>query len=116
VISGRFEDVIVQKVPGMPVFCEHSFVTWRAPLRPEDADTVGAPVLGERIKPSARAKAKIVVITLKFILMSFLQPARFFITAGNLEQSTASHLYQTFDTLPISLILQDFRLNLIQMM
>ena len=28
-----FEDVIVQNEPAVPSYCEHSFVTWRAPLR-----------------------------------------------------------------------------------
>src|SRR5213080_4064398 len=31
----RFEDVIVQKPPARRVYCEHSFVTWSAPLRGE---------------------------------------------------------------------------------
>jgi hypothetical protein len=30
---GMFEDVNVQKEPARPVYCEHSFVTFRAPLR-----------------------------------------------------------------------------------
>src|SRR6476619_6904385 len=36
-ISGMFEDVIVQKSPAWPVYCEggHSFVTWSSPLRGE---------------------------------------------------------------------------------
>jgi hypothetical protein len=34
-----FEDVIVQNEPAAPVYSEHSFVTWRAPLRGADADT-----------------------------------------------------------------------------
>src|SRR2546430_17332398 len=32
-MSLRFEDVIVQKPPASRVYCEHSFVTWSAPLR-----------------------------------------------------------------------------------
>ena len=36
-IAARFEDVIVQNVPFVPSNCEHSFVTWRAPLRGKDA-------------------------------------------------------------------------------
>jgi hypothetical protein len=32
-IALRFEDVIVQNDPAGPSYCEHSFVTWRAPLR-----------------------------------------------------------------------------------
>src|SRR5438046_2383328 len=30
---GMFEDVNVQKEPARPVYCEHSFLTCRAPLR-----------------------------------------------------------------------------------
>src|SRR2546422_11252340 len=37
-MSLRFEDVIVQKPPARRVYCEHSLVTWRAPLRGEDSD------------------------------------------------------------------------------
>ena len=36
-IAVRFEDVIVQNVPFVPSNCEHSFATWRAPLRGKDA-------------------------------------------------------------------------------
>src|SRR3989442_9154852 len=42
-MSLRFEDVIVQKPPARRVYCEHSLVTWRAPLRGEDSDNDGAP-------------------------------------------------------------------------
>ena len=50
VIALRFEDVIVQKPPARPVAFEQSFVTWRAPLRREDADTEAeaTPGLSER--------------------------------------------------------------------
>ena len=41
-ISGRFEDVIVQKSPARPQYSEHSFVTWSAPLRGKDADAPAA--------------------------------------------------------------------------
>jgi len=36
-----FEDLIVQKEPAPPVYPEHSFVTWRSPLR-GDADNEAA--------------------------------------------------------------------------
>src|SRR5256885_15611947 len=42
-MSLRFEDVIVQKPPARRVYCEHSLVTWRAPLRGEDSDNDRAP-------------------------------------------------------------------------
>src|SRR5256885_2392093 len=42
-MSLRFEDVIVQKPPARRVYCEHSLVTWRAPLRREDSDNDRAP-------------------------------------------------------------------------
>src|SRR5919201_2163993 len=32
-IAFRLDDVIVQKEPAWPLYCEHSFVAWRAPLR-----------------------------------------------------------------------------------
>src|SRR5436853_3844733 len=41
-MSLRFEDVIVQKPPARRVYCEHSLVTWRAPLLGEDSDNDGA--------------------------------------------------------------------------
>jgi hypothetical protein len=48
-ISGRLEDVIVQKEPAVPVYCEHSFVTWSCLFRPE-ADTEAAPMLSARVR------------------------------------------------------------------
>ena len=39
VAAAGFEDVIVQKDPAAPVYCEHSFVTWSCPFRAECADT-----------------------------------------------------------------------------
>jgi len=36
-IAARLEDVIVQNVPFVPSYCEHSYVTWRVPIRVEDA-------------------------------------------------------------------------------
>src|SRR5256885_5257874 len=35
------EDVIVQKPPARRVYCEHSFVMWRSPLRGKDSDNEG---------------------------------------------------------------------------
>jgi hypothetical protein len=37
----RFEDVIVQKEPGRPLYSEHSLVTWSTPLREEDFENDG---------------------------------------------------------------------------
>jgi hypothetical protein len=74
VIAARFEDVIVQKEPSAPVHCEHSFVTWRSPFRAEGTDAEAAPVLSERAraaKPATSTKAKIVVVTLNLIVVSF---------------------------------------------
>jgi hypothetical protein len=38
-ISAWLEDVIVQKSPARPWYCEHSFVTWSSLFRSEDAET-----------------------------------------------------------------------------
>ncbi len=38
VIAFRFDMVIVQKEPARPVYTEHSFVRWRAPLFREDSE------------------------------------------------------------------------------
>jgi hypothetical protein len=38
-IASRFDEVIVQKPPARRVYSEHSFVTWRAPLRGDDSDS-----------------------------------------------------------------------------
>src|SRR5215210_3804352 len=35
-IARRLDDVIVQNEPAWPLYCEHSFVAWRAPLRAVD--------------------------------------------------------------------------------
>src|SRR4029450_9770859 len=46
-MASTFEDVIVQNWPARPAFCEHSFVTWRSPLRGDaanDASTAGRAV------------------------------------------------------------------------
>jgi hypothetical protein len=34
-IAFRLAEVMVQKAPAWPVYCEHSFVAWSAPLRGE---------------------------------------------------------------------------------
>src|SRR6266567_4529001 len=59
-IALRFEDVIVQKEPAAPVYCEHSFVTRSSPLRGEE------PVFAAELAPAtapvttmARSNAKI---------------------------------------------------------
>jgi hypothetical protein len=61
-ISTTFEDVTVQKEPGMPeagpVDGEQSLVTWSSPVRSEDADVDAAPVV--------MANATIIVKTLNF--------------------------------------------------
>src|SRR6185437_219117 len=57
-IAGRFEDVIVQKSPALPLYCEHSLMTWRSRVRSEDADAETAPV----VRPSATST----VTTLNF--------------------------------------------------
>src|SRR5439155_22180592 len=63
------------KEPAWPVYAEHSFVTWRDPcFRSEDADAEATPELSERVtKPAAskRARAKTVVITFSFMVVSF---------------------------------------------
>src|SRR5687768_2128503 len=38
----RFETVTVQWSPAWPVYVEHSFVSWKSPLRGEDAANDGA--------------------------------------------------------------------------
>src|SRR6266513_731314 len=43
----RFEDVIVQKPPASRVYCEHSFVTWSAPLRRELPPSLSSPAFRE---------------------------------------------------------------------
>src|SRR4026208_1782848 len=43
----RFEEVTVQKEPASPVYCEHSFVRWRIPLRGAEASAGTA-----RMRPS----------------------------------------------------------------
>jgi hypothetical protein len=53
VIALRFEETIVQKESARPVYCEHSFVTLRCPLRSEDADPEDANTDGAK----ARARA-----------------------------------------------------------
>ncbi len=68
--------MIVQKEPAEPVYAEHSFVTWSCPFRPDCADIEVAPMVSETVratKPAtcARARAKIVVIDLNFIVVSF---------------------------------------------
>jgi hypothetical protein len=57
VISGRDEDVIVQKEPAPPVYCEHSFVAWSGPflLFLSDADTDATPVLSARVRATKPA-------------------------------------------------------------
>jgi hypothetical protein len=53
-ISVTSEDVIVQTSPAWPVYSEHSFVTWRSPLRGKDAEseaTVPAPVVARLDTP-----------------------------------------------------------------
>src|SRR4029077_10190814 len=43
-IALRFEEVTVQKEPASPVYFEHSFVTWRIPLRGAEASAGTATV------------------------------------------------------------------------
>src|ERR1035437_2010639 len=80
VISARFEDSIMQYPPARPVSAEQFFVTWSCPFRAEDADTEAAPVLIETVRatePAISTRAKIVVITLSFIVVSFPVPRSF---------------------------------------
>src|SRR4029077_13329750 len=46
-ICFTFEDVIVQNEPASPVYSEHSFVTWRAPLRREFSPSLSSPAFRE---------------------------------------------------------------------
>src|SRR5438105_12349443 len=53
-IAFRLDDVIVQKEPAWPLYCEHSFVAWRAPLRGELPAWLATAVM-----PAARMKTAI---------------------------------------------------------
>jgi hypothetical protein len=74
-ISGIFEDVIVQNEPAAPVYCEHSFVTWSAPFWPEDAETEvivpNAVVRTTKLRNSKRVSWDIILVTLLDVIWSF---------------------------------------------
>ena len=61
----RFEDVIVQKEPAAPVYCEHSFVTWRSPFL-GDADTEATPMLGAGVSAAKLATTAMATIRVIF--------------------------------------------------
>jgi hypothetical protein len=48
------EDVIVQKEPAAPLYCEHSFVTWRSPCL-ADAATDATPMFGAGVRAATLA-------------------------------------------------------------
>src|SRR5438128_6185969 len=90
-MSLRFEDVIVQKPPARRVYCEHSLVTWRAPLRGEDSDNDRAPsasatsaaakpgttffgaVVSEQAVVTAEARIAVAMRSLRSIIMNNLK-------------------------------------------
>src|SRR6187431_501481 len=81
------DEVIVQKEPARPVYCEHSFVTWSSPVRGEadsaavsEADSVALGLVGRPLPPAqpatANAPAQKHAITTDFIhTPSALPPA-----------------------------------------
>ena len=72
-MSLRFEDVIVQKPPARRVYCEHSFVTWSAPLRRELPPSLSSPAFREA--ETAALALGLVVLATGPVASLPLQPA-----------------------------------------
>jgi hypothetical protein len=68
--------VIVQNWPGIPLYSEQSFATWRFPLRSENAHAGAAPEVIEKMRaaPADNTRAKLAVVSFTcraFISISF---------------------------------------------
>src|SRR3990172_8289055 len=54
-----FDEVIVQNEPAWPLYCEHSFVTWRAPPRGELPALLATASAETAVMPAASMKTAI---------------------------------------------------------
>src|SRR5918992_4556356 len=58
-IALMFDEVIVQKEPAWPLYCEHSFVTWRVPLRGDSPSSLSPASAETAVMPAASMKTAI---------------------------------------------------------